>query len=100
MIGRDITEKRTRARWRIVGADHGQFVIAPVDRHGAPATITAAVLASRFGVEDADAPTVDDVTGWRALADAAEESARGPAEGVDPGPSPEDVFAAHAAAPE
>lgn len=94
----DILIREDGHRFRLIGVHNGDWVAEPLDAFGPPVNLTARELASGFGVDSTDPPAADTQSGWRVLADAAEDARRGEVP-HEPQRLPEDVFAeANAAA--
>lgn len=88
MIGRRLTAE-SGEQWDIVAAEHGQFVIAPVEHGRGPVeNVTAAALAARFGVEAEPPAATDEPAAWAAIG----RAFRAPPRRADLGPTPEEVF--------
>jgi len=95
VIGRRLTESATGDQWDIVAAEHGQYILAPVEHGRGPVeNVTLAALKSRFGVEAAEPPApVDEVAAWRRFGSAWRADCWRPARGGEAaGPTPEEVF--------
>ncbi len=99
MIGQRLSEKGADAVYEVVAEvpGHGRYVLQRVDAHEPPFEASAGELEARFAVEAADPVEADpeaETRGWEALSRASFTAAHRAAAGVDPGPSPEEVFAA------
>lgn len=93
MIGRRLTET-SGEEWTIVGAEHGQFVIAPVEHGRGPVeTVTLAALKSRFGEAPEPPAGLDEIEAWQRFGHAWRADCWRPARGGEAaGPTPEEVF--------
>ena len=76
-------------KWRLVGVQNGHWTATPADGFGGVIVLTADDLTTRFEGASGPPELGDEQTGWKALADSYAKVAN-----AQPGPSPEQQFAA------
>jgi hypothetical protein len=91
----DILTRDDGTKWRLVGVQNGCWTAAPADGFGGVIVLSADDLTTRFEGAAGPPESGDEQTGWKALA---ERYAKVAIAVDQPGPSPEQRFAAVAKA--